>query len=67
MDIQAKLQILSGAARYDASCASSGSKREASSSGIGNTSQIDFRLAFQYRFDLAGSSPVRGSASTGSR
>ena len=39
MDIQAKLQILSGAARYDASCASSGSKREASSSGIGNTSQ----------------------------
>jgi len=35
----AKLQILSGAARYDASCASSGSKREAPSSGTGSTSQ----------------------------
>jgi putative DNA modification/repair radical SAM protein len=33
-----KLQILSGAARYDASCSSSGSKREAASCGIGNTS-----------------------------
>ncbi len=39
MDTLAKLQILSGAARYDASCASSGSKREAPSSGTGNTSQ----------------------------
>jgi len=39
MDTLVKLQILSGAARYDASCASSGSKREASSCGIGNTSQ----------------------------
>ncbi|MEI6638127.1 MAG: putative DNA modification/repair radical SAM protein [Chlorobium sp.] len=39
MDTLAKLQILSGAARYDASCASSGSKREASPGGIGNTSQ----------------------------
>ena len=39
MDILAKLQILSGAARYDASCASSGSKREAPSCGTGNTSQ----------------------------
>ncbi len=39
MDTLAKLQILSGAARYDASCASSGSKRDASTSGTGNTSQ----------------------------
>ncbi|ACD89341.1 MAG: putative DNA modification/repair radical SAM protein [Chlorobium limicola] len=39
MEILDKLQILSGAARYDASCASSGSRREGSSSGIGNTSQ----------------------------
>ena len=39
MDTLAKLQILSGAARYDASCASSGSKREGSSCGTGNTSQ----------------------------
>ena len=38
MDTQAKLQILSGAARYDASCASSGSKREGPSCGTGNTS-----------------------------
>ena len=39
MDTLAKLQILSGAARYDASCASSGNKREGASGGIGNTSQ----------------------------
>ena len=38
MDILEKLQILSGAARYDASCASSGSKREAPACGTGNTS-----------------------------
>jgi putative DNA modification/repair radical SAM protein len=39
MDIQEKLQILSGAARYDASCASSGCGREGPSRGTGNTSQ----------------------------
>jgi putative DNA modification/repair radical SAM protein len=39
MDIQEKLQILSGAARYDASCASSGCGREGISRRIGNTSQ----------------------------
>ncbi|EAT59245.1 putative DNA modification/repair radical SAM protein [Chlorobium ferrooxidans] len=40
MDTLAKLQILSGAARYDASCASSGSRREgAPPGGTGNTSQ----------------------------
>ncbi len=38
MDTLAKLQILSGAARYDASCSSSGSKHEGSACGIGNTS-----------------------------
>ena len=38
MDTLAKLQILSGAARYDASCASSGSRREGPSCGTGNTS-----------------------------
>ena len=38
MDTLAKLQILSGAARYDASCASSGSKREGHNGGTGNTS-----------------------------
>lgn len=36
--------------------------------GIGSVSQVDFRLAFQYRFDLAGtSSPVSASVQTGSR
>lgn len=34
-----KLQILSGAARYDASCASSGSRRDGSAYGTGNTSR----------------------------
>jgi putative DNA modification/repair radical SAM protein len=38
MDIHEKLQILSGAARYDASCASSGCGREGPSRGTGNTS-----------------------------
>ena len=39
METLDKLQILSGAARYDASCASSGSRRERPSCGTGNTSQ----------------------------
>jgi putative DNA modification/repair radical SAM protein len=39
MDTLAKLQILSGAARYDASCASSGCGREGPSRRTGNTSQ----------------------------
>uniref|UniRef100_Q3AQ95 DNA modification/repair radical SAM protein n=1 Tax=Chlorobium chlorochromatii (strain CaD3) TaxID=340177 RepID=Q3AQ95_CHLCH len=39
MDTLTKLRILSGAARYDASCASSGSNRSGASCGIGNTSQ----------------------------
>ncbi|MFZ4801162.1 MAG: putative DNA modification/repair radical SAM protein [Chlorobium sp.] len=39
MNTLEKLQILSGAARYDASCASSGTKRQSSSCGFGNASQ----------------------------
>lgn len=39
MDLQDKLAILSGAARYDASCASSGSTRESTAGGTGNASQ----------------------------
>ena len=39
METLAKLQILSGAARYDASCSSSGSQRNDSSSSIGNSSR----------------------------
>ena len=37
MDLKLKLSILADAAKYDASCASSGSKRERSLSGLGNT------------------------------
>ncbi|NTW82090.1 MAG: putative DNA modification/repair radical SAM protein [Chlorobiaceae bacterium] len=39
METLAKLQILSGAARYDASCASSGCNRESNPFSTGNTSQ----------------------------
>src|SRR5947209_6154175 len=37
VDVQAKLRVLADAAKYDASCASSGSKRARVEGGIGNT------------------------------
>jgi predicted DNA-binding helix-hairpin-helix protein len=37
MDMMAKLAILADAAKYDASCASSGSRRSGSATGIGST------------------------------
>ena len=37
MDLRAKLAILADAAKYDASCASSGSKRAGNKKGIGNS------------------------------
>ena len=37
MEIRRKLAILADAAKYDASCASSGSKRAATPGGLGNT------------------------------
>lgn len=37
MDIRRKLTILADAAKYDASCASSGSRRKAGPQGLGNT------------------------------
>lgn len=37
MDIQAKLRVLADAAKYDASCASSGSRRARVEGGLGNT------------------------------
>lgn len=37
MEVQDKLRILADAAKYDASCASSGSKRARSGPGLGNT------------------------------
>ena len=40
MDVQAKLRILADAAKYDASCASSGSKHSRLDGGLGNTSGI---------------------------
>src|SRR5436190_22480880 len=40
MDVRVKLSILADAAKYDASCASSGSKRANDGQGIGNTTKI---------------------------
>ncbi len=40
MEIRIKLQILADAAKYDASCASSGSQRRGSRDGLGNTNKI---------------------------
>src|ERR1700760_3862777 len=37
MDLQRKLEILADAAKYDASCASSGSKRAGNNKGLGHT------------------------------
>lgn len=39
MDVQEKLKILSAAAKYDVSCASSGGKRKNKGDGIGNSSE----------------------------
>src|SRR3712207_6003816 len=40
MDLQARLTILADAAKYDASCASSGSRRERPENGIGNGAPV---------------------------
>ena len=40
MDIRAKLRVLADAAKYDASCASSGSKRKGTSKGLGSTESM---------------------------
>ncbi len=40
MDVQQKLRILADAAKYDASCASSGSKRARVAGGLGNTTGV---------------------------
>ncbi len=40
MDIRGKLTILADAAKYDASCASSGSKRSGNGKGLGSTERI---------------------------
>jgi putative DNA modification/repair radical SAM protein len=40
MDVRVKLSILADAAKYDASCASSGSQRAGVSGGLGNTTKV---------------------------
>ena len=40
MEIQAKLRVLADAAKYDASCASSGSRRARVEGGLGNTNGV---------------------------
>ena len=40
MDLQAKLRVLADAAKYDASCASSGSRRARAEGGLGNTTGV---------------------------
>ena len=40
MNVEGKLRILADAAKYDASCASSGAKRERMDGGLGNTTAI---------------------------
>jgi putative DNA modification/repair radical SAM protein len=40
MDVQSKLRILADAAKYDASCASSGSNRKRPDGGLGNGAQM---------------------------
>jgi putative DNA modification/repair radical SAM protein len=40
MEVRVKLGILADAAKYDASCASSGSKRSGKKTGLGNTTKV---------------------------
>lgn len=40
MELRRKLQILADAAKYDASCASSGAKRSGTKTGLGNTTGV---------------------------
>src|SRR5688500_19747704 len=40
MSIRVKLEILADAAKYDVSCASSGSRRPGTASGLGNTQKM---------------------------
>ena len=46
MEIQLKLRILADAAKYDASCASSGSKRARAQGGLGNTDGVGICHSF---------------------
>jgi putative DNA modification/repair radical SAM protein len=46
MEIQQKLRVLADAAKYDASCASSGSKRARAPGGLGNTDGVGICHSF---------------------
>ncbi len=46
MDLQQKLEILSGAAKYDVSCSSSGSKRSSKSGSLGSVSSAGICHSF---------------------
>lgn len=46
MEIQAKLRVLADAAKYDASCASSGSRRARVDGGLGNTTGVGICHSF---------------------
>ena len=46
MDIQQKLRVLADAAKYDASCASSGSRRARVENGLGNTGGVGICHSF---------------------
>ncbi len=46
MEIQAKLRVLADAAKYDASCASSGSRRARAEGGLGNTTGVGICHSF---------------------
>jgi putative DNA modification/repair radical SAM protein len=51
MELMEKLRILSGAAKYDASCASSGSRRETPAGGIGNASTASAGICHSWSDD----------------
>ena len=46
MSIRVKLEILADAAKYDVSCASSGSRRPGTASGLGNTQKMGICHSF---------------------
>lgn len=51
MDLQEKLKILAAAAKYDASCASSGSTRSNNSKGLGNASAAQNGICHSWAAD----------------
>ncbi len=52
MDITKKLHILADAAKYDASCASSGSKKTRTGKGLGSTEGMGIVIAIRLMVDV---------------